>query len=102
MGHGGGCEILNKKHFNQVHNLKNIIILMGCRSASLINKKNLFDLRNNFKGVLIEYLTSDSSFVIGNLWSITDKDADLMTIDILNKLDKVSKTRDIKILAQIL
>ncbi len=44
----------------------------------------------------IDYLSSDVFFVLGNLWSVTDKDVDLITKEFLEKyklFDSVEKNR---------
>lgn len=38
------------------------------------------------------------AFLIGNLWSITDSDADLMTIHLMKKINDLSKEQDLNIL----
>ena len=38
------------------------------------------------------------AFLIGNLWSITDSDADLMTMHLMKKINDLSKEQDLNIL----
>ena len=33
---------------------------------------------------------------IGNLWSVTDKDSDIITTDIINRLDDVAKNGEMR------
>ena len=85
LGHGGGERILNDGELNRIKNMNNIVLLMGCASASLfslekINERKYFEL----DGTGFDFLSSDCNFQMGNLWSVTDRDVDMQTQKILD------------------
>jgi len=69
---------------------------MGCGSFQLINKKQNTHFRKQFKGILLDLMMSDVAIMGGFLWSVTDKDIDLVTIDILKNLDLLSQNKDLE------
>ena len=96
MGHGAGEKFLNRRQLDCMHNLENLVFLMGCSSCSTVNPKMLGYRKMNLNGVLLDYLSSDwlvtrkqlipSLMIVGNLWSVTDKDSDKIVLALLDIL----------------
>lgn len=59
MGHGSGDKRIDQGIFNQLQNLQNLCILMGCASVRLTFFENLKMIKNQFQGIAIDYLSSD-------------------------------------------
>ena len=55
-------------------------VLMGCSSARPLEK-------NRFNSYASEFIKAGCSFVMGNLWDVTDKDIDRFTLALLRKMN---------------
>jgi separase len=72
-GHGAGeimCEPYSLRDISCPSSF-----LWGCSSGRLL----CFGIHDPF-GPVLSYLSSDSPFVVGNLWDVTDKDIDRLSI----------------------
>lgn len=62
---------------------------MGCSSASMFRIHDIDRVRDvEHSSLASEYLSSGSSVVFGNLWSVTDLDSDAITKSLVNNLFK--------------
>ena len=87
MGHGGGEKYFSQKDVKQLGPIATAIILIGCASARQYPDLT-YKQRVELKGISSEYLKAKSPFLMGNLWSVTDKDIDLTTKKILEEIVK--------------
>lgn len=76
-------------------------MLMGCASAQLINPDEAKNRKKNFHGIIADYVSSDVICAMGNLWSVTDRDSDLITLDILEKWDGIEENTSLETLNMI-
>lgn len=74
FGHGTG-----RKHFQIPNPNPEMLFLFGCSSCRLLTVKNF---KSN--GFILNSIES-CKIVIGNLWDVTDKDLDRLTIEFLEK-----------------
>lgn len=75
FGHGSG-----KKYFEFGNSKPKVLFLFGCSSCKLISVKNF---KSN--GYCLRHFKK-RRIVLGNLWDVTDKDLDKLTIAIINDL----------------
>ena len=97
FGHGGGQSYFSRSAIEGLivpgeRQIKAAVVLMGCSSGRLlsVNRKRLNDQRHvpilfEPEGVALSYLAAGAPCVIGNLWDVTDKDIDQLSIDLLKR-----------------
>lgn len=79
IGHAGGQQFLNLDELSRV-NVKAAALLMGCSSGSMTYEGDYETM-----GVPLSYLLSGCPLVVCNLWDVTDKDSDNLTMFLLEK-----------------
>ncbi len=80
-GHGAGEKMFSKDTMNFIQsNQGPNVMLWGCSSGKL-SGRGVFDPT----GAAIRHLQCGAKFVIGNLWDVTDKDLDKLSIDCMTK-----------------
>jgi len=85
IGHGGAQKYFSEKDIKENGPIKTAMILIGC--ASVRQYKHLkYREQIELDGVSADYLKAKSPFVMGNLWSVTDKDIDKMTKRVLKEV----------------
>lgn len=77
FGHAGGEQYISGSRIRKVQS-RCSVFLFGCSSGRL-RSANEYDPW----GTAIDYLMSGSVCVVGNLWDVTDKDIDKLTVSAL-------------------
>ena len=78
---------MNNDYLNRLEELNNLVILMGCSSAGHCNHKKITRVRDIEPCSLTDqYLSSGSRMVMGNLWSVMDKDGYKMTKTLVKEI----------------
>ena len=85
IGHGGAEKYFSEKDIKQFGPIKTAVILIGCASARQY-KQEKYKRLTELNGVSADYLKAKSPFLMGNLWSVTDKDIDKITRKVLNEI----------------
>ena len=84
-GHGSGDKFIENKHLSKINNCPSAL-LWGCSSAQLICHGV-----HDPVGTSLQYLLNGAKYVVGNLWDVTDRDLDKLSIDCMtitfDKLD---------------
>eukprot|EP01105_Mastigella_eilhardi_P003936 TRINITY_DN1517_c1_g2_i2.p1 TRINITY_DN1517_c1_g2~~TRINITY_DN1517_c1_g2_i2.p1 ORF type:complete len:381 (+),score=101.23 TRINITY_DN1517_c1_g2_i2:664-1806(+) len=78
-GHGTGEQYLAGSAVQQLRRC-GVALLMGCSSGSLAAQGDFEPT-----GMPLHYIIAGCPGVVGNLWDVTDGDADLLTEDLLEK-----------------
>lgn len=78
-GHGGGEVAYDAYHLRKIS--CPVAFLWGCSSGQLVTN-GIHDPT----GVSMSYLIGGSPCVVGNLWDVTDKDLDKMSVYCMDKL----------------
>ena len=64
-------------------------LLWGCSSGKL----SVYGVHDPF-GTAINYLLGGAKFVVGNLWDVTDKDLDKISVECMSKYLSLDNTSD--------
>ncbi|OBA27606.1 hypothetical protein HANVADRAFT_15333, partial [Hanseniaspora valbyensis NRRL Y-1626] len=84
LGHGNGIQYTSSKMLKKQKNIAPSL-LIGCSSVKITNNNSFFGY-----GTLISYLIGGCPLVLGNLWDVTDKDIDLFSLSLFNKIGIIS------------
>jgi hypothetical protein len=74
-GHGAGAQLVAREHVETRCSQLHTALLMGCSSA-LLTREGVFDA----DGPAMAYVVGGTRCVLGNLWDVTDMDADRATV----------------------
>jgi len=77
-GHNGAESFLSPRDIPKLESLPKVSLLMGCGSGRL-------QMRGDYDcaGTAIDYLVAGCPTVVANLWDVTDKDIDRLTMSVL-------------------
>ncbi len=82
IGHGSGQQVLSRQALQSAR-IKSAALLIGCCSASLSpSGEPLVDPH----GYAVDLMLNGSPLLAGCLWDITDKDSDMLLIEVLRLL----------------
>ena len=90
IGHGNGIQYTTPKALKKLNNLSPALLL-GCSSVRIHNTKSFYGY-----GSIMSFFLGGCPMVLGNLWDVTDKDIDLFTISLFEKLNIVNKKEGAK------
>ncbi|KAL6930247.1 hypothetical protein ACO0R3_003350 [Hanseniaspora guilliermondii] len=85
IGHGNGIQYTTPKALKQLNSLSPALLL-GCSSVRIHNTKSFYGY-----GSIMSFFLGGCPMVLGNLWDVTDKDIDLFTLSLFEKLNIVNK-----------
>lgn len=85
IGHGNGIQYTTPKALKKLNHLSPALLL-GCSSVRIHNTKSFYGY-----GSIMSFFLGGCPMVLGNLWDVTDKDIDLFTISLFEKLNIVNK-----------
>lgn len=85
IGHGNGIQYTTPKALKKLNQLSPALLL-GCSSVRIHNTKSFYGY-----GSIMSFFLGGCPMVLGNLWDVTDKDIDLFTISLFEKLNIVNK-----------
>uniref|UniRef100_A0A8C3RJ80 separase n=1 Tax=Cyanoderma ruficeps TaxID=181631 RepID=A0A8C3RJ80_9PASS len=76
-GHGAGARLLEGQSLAHLQ-CRAVVLLFGCSSAALSPRGNLEPT-----GTVLKYILAGCPLVLGNLWDVTDRDLDRLTLALL-------------------
>lgn len=79
FGHSSGEQYLKGDRVKELH-IKAVAMLMGC-SSGLLKQQGSFDPQ----GISVQYMLGGCPALVANLWDVTDKDIDRLSIDFLKR-----------------
>lgn len=85
IGHGNGIQYTTPRALKKLKRLSPALLL-GCSSVRIHNTKSFYGY-----GSIMSFFLGGCPMVLGNLWDVTDKDIDLFTISLFEKLNIVNK-----------
>ncbi|KAF6210462.1 hypothetical protein GE061_013568 [Apolygus lucorum] len=81
-GHGTGSQYLKSQSVMKINNLQSIQFLIGCSSGALVDHGGDIEMT----GDILQYIVAGSGCAVAMLWSVTNTDADNMTMEMVNCL----------------
>uniref|UniRef100_A0A146LNI1 separase n=1 Tax=Lygus hesperus TaxID=30085 RepID=A0A146LNI1_LYGHE len=81
-GHGTGSQYLQSQSIMKIDNLQSIQFLIGCSSGALVDHGGDIEMT----GDVLQYIAAGSGCAVAMLWSVTNTDADEMTMEMVNCL----------------
>eukprot|EP00049_Salpingoeca_infusionum_P015678 m.307010 g.307010 ORF g.307010 m.307010 type:complete len:1889 (+) comp15930_c0_seq3:119-5785(+) len=85
-GHGSGRKYIRLSELRESQ-ASSALILMGC-SSGRVQPNGMYDPC----GMVLEFIQSGVPCVVANLWDVTDKDIDLVTLELLQTLQTTQTT----------
>ncbi|BES94814.1 separase [Nesidiocoris tenuis] len=81
-GHGNGSQYLQHNSILKLNIASSLQFLFGCSSGALNDLGGEVEMT----GHVLNYIAAGSGCAIGMLWSVTNKDADAMTMELVSRL----------------